>query len=125
MFAPDTDYDPIPVATGHLLAEIGIDAVRETLADDLARRCPKNARKGRLVYVARKLQTRRWPKGGEDSDRFSTEILLVPGSRIQFLDWPGAVNGNGARAAEAEAAANGSTVPDGEGADPDMDSIPF
>ena len=42
MFAPDTDYDPIPVATGQLLAEIGIDidAVRETVADDLARRCP-------------------------------------------------------------------------------------
>ena len=35
-----------------------------------------------------KLQTRRWRKEGEDSDRFSTEILLVPGSRIQFLDKP-------------------------------------
>ncbi len=52
----------------------------------------KNARKGRLVYVAGKMQTRRWRKEGEDSDRFSTEILLVPGSRIQFLDRP---NGNG------------------------------
>ena len=42
MFAPDTDYDPIAPATGNLLAEIGIDidAVRETIADDLARRCP-------------------------------------------------------------------------------------
>ena len=42
MFAPDTDYDPIAPATGRLLAEIGIDidAVRETLADDLARHCP-------------------------------------------------------------------------------------
>ena len=40
----------------------------------------KNAKKGRLVYVAGKLQTRRWKKDGEDSDRFSTEILLVPGS---------------------------------------------
>ena len=38
----------------------------------------KHARKGRLVYVAGKLQTRRWKKDGEDSDRFSTEILLVP-----------------------------------------------
>ena len=85
----------------------------------------KHARKGRLVYVAGKMQTRRWRKDGEDADRFSTEILLVPGSRIQFLDRPGAVNGNGAHAApEAEAAANGSTVPDGEGADPDL-SIPF
>ena len=42
MFAPDIDYDPIPVATGHLLADLGIDvnAVRETIADDLTRRCP-------------------------------------------------------------------------------------
>ena len=43
MFAPDTDYDPIAPSTGHLLAEIGIDAdaVRETIADDLARHCPE------------------------------------------------------------------------------------
>ena len=54
----------------------------------------KHARKGRLVYVAGKLQTRRWSKPGEDGDRFSTEILLVPGGRVQFLDKP---NGNGAR----------------------------
>ena len=44
----------------------------------------KHAKKGRLVYVAGKLQTRRWRKDGEDSDRFSTEILLVPGGRVQF-----------------------------------------
>ena len=86
----------------------------------------RNARKGRLVYVAGKLQTRRWRKDGEDADRFSTEILLVPGSRIQFLDRPGAVNGNGAQAApEAGAAAGGSAVPEGGDADPDRDSIPF
>ena len=48
----------------------------------------KHARKGRLVYVAGKLQTRRWKKEGEDSDRFSTEIILVPGGRVQFLDRP-------------------------------------
>ena len=53
----------------------------------------KHARKGRLVYVSGKLQTRKWRKDGEDSDRFSTEILLVPGGRVQFLDRP---NGNGA-----------------------------
>ena len=46
----------------------------------------RHAKKGRLVYVAGKMQTRRWRKDGEDTDRFSTEILLVPGSRIQFLD---------------------------------------
>ena len=81
----------------------------------------KNARKGRLVYVAGKMQTRRWRKEGEDSDRFSTEILLAPGSRVQFLDRP---NGNGAQAAP-EAAATDSAVPDGGDADPDMSQIPF
>ena len=42
MFAPDTDYDPIAPDTGQLLSDLGIDinAVRETLADDLTRRCP-------------------------------------------------------------------------------------
>ncbi|MXW21250.1 MAG: single-stranded DNA-binding protein [Gammaproteobacteria bacterium] len=90
------------------------------LVDMLAR----HARKGRLVYVAGKLQTRRWRKDGEASDRFSTEILLAPGSRIQFLDRPEAPNGNGGRA-EAEAAANGSTVPEGGEATDPHDSIPF
>ena len=52
----------------------------------------KHAKKGRLVYVAGKLQTRRWKKDEEDSDRFSTEILIAPGGRVQFLD---KVNGNG------------------------------
>ncbi len=84
----------------------------------------KNARKGRLVYVAGKLQTRRWRKEGENSDRFSTEILLVPGSRIQFLDRPGTVNGNGAQAAPG-APATDSAGTDGGDADPDMNQIPF
>ena len=57
----------------------------------------KHAKKGRLVYVSGKLQTRRWRKEGEDSDRFSTEILLVPGSRIQFLARP-----NGAAATQSD-----------------------
>ena len=39
----------------------------------------KHARKGRLVYVSGKLQTRRYRKEGEESDRFSTEVLLAPG----------------------------------------------
>ena len=41
----------------------------------------KHARKGRLVYIDGKLQTRRWSKPGDDGDRFSTEILLVPGGQ--------------------------------------------
>ena len=64
----------------------------------------KHAKKGRLVYVAGKMQTRKWRKDGEDSDRFSTEILLVPGGRVQFLDRPAGANGNGAQAPNGEAA---------------------
>ena len=69
------------------------------LVDMLAR----HAMKGRLVYVAGKLQTRRWRRDGEDSDRFSTEIRLAPGGSIQFLDKPKTANGpNGGDAAQAE-----------------------
>ena len=57
-----------------------------TFQDGLIDICRKHARKGRLVYVDGKLQTRRWSKPGEDTDRFSTEILLAPGGRLQFLD---------------------------------------
>ena len=81
-----------------------------TFQDGLITMLEKNAKKGRLVYVAGKLQTRRWSKDGEDSDRFSTEILLVPGGRVQFLDKPKAANGNGAQAA---APANGEAMPAG------------
>ena len=77
----------------------------------------KHAKKGRLVYVSGKLQTRKWRKDGEDSDRFSTEILLVPGGRVQFLDRP---NGNGAPTT------NGDTAPAAETATTVDDSeIPF
>ena len=82
----------------------------------------KHAKKGRLVYVSGKLQTRRWRKDGEDSDRFSTEILLVPGGRVQFLDKPAnGSNGNGAQAQGGEA-----TAPAASGtADQSGDEIPF
>ena len=80
----------------------------------------KNAKKGRLVYVAGKMQTRRFRKDGEDSDRFSTEILLVPGSRVQFLDKANGANGAVASAQPAGEPANGSAV----SAEPD-ESIPF
>ncbi|MDE0408518.1 MAG: single-stranded DNA-binding protein, partial [Alphaproteobacteria bacterium] len=71
----------------------------------------KHARKGRLVYVSGKLQTRRWRKEGEDSDRFSTEILLAPGGRIQFLERP---NGNGAPVAQAEDTGPATPADDGD-----------
>ncbi|MDE3260994.1 MAG: single-stranded DNA-binding protein, partial [Acidobacteriota bacterium] len=75
----------------------------------------KHAAKGRLVYVAGKLQTRRWKKDGEESDRFSTEILLVPGSVIQFLDKP-----NGAPASAAQKPAEQPATTPGNGSE-----IPF
>ena len=50
----------------------------------------KHGRKGRLVFVQGKLQTRRWRKDGEDTDRFTTEIMVIPGSQVSFLDKPDA-----------------------------------
>jgi len=64
----------------------------------------RHAKKGRLVHAEGKLQTRRWKKDGEDSDRFSTEILVVPGHRLQFLDKRDGANG-------AAQAAGGEPVP--------------
>ena len=78
----------------------------------------RHAKKGRLVYIAGKLQTRKWRKDGEDSDRYSTEIILVPGGRVQFLERP--ANGNGAPASDGEATAPAATEP----SQPD-DDLPF
>ena len=86
-----------------------------TFQDGLIEMFEKHARKGRLVYVSGKLQTRRYKKDGEDSDRFSTEILLVPGSRVQFIDKPSDAP------SAAAAPANGQPDP---AADPDS-GIPF
>ena len=82
-----------------------------TFQDGLVNMLEKHAKKGRLVYVAGKLQTRRWRKDGEDSDRFSTEILLVPGGRVQFLDKPAGANGNGAPPANGEATTTADAAP--------------
>ena len=81
-----------------------------TFQDGLIDMLAKHAKKGRLIYVSGKMQTRKWRKDGEDSDRFSTEILLVPGGRVQLLDKPAGTNGNGAAPVDGEdapAAANG------------------
>ncbi|MDE0032218.1 MAG: single-stranded DNA-binding protein [Deltaproteobacteria bacterium] len=88
-----------------------------TFQDGLIDMLEKHARKGRLVFVDGKLQTRQWSKPGEDSVRYSTEILLVPGGRVQFLSKP---NGNGVQA-PADAAMQ-DTAP--ASPDPD-DDIPF
>ena len=82
----------------------------------------KHAKKGRLVYVAGKLQTRRWRKDGEDSDRFSTEIILVPGSRVQFLDRGANGNATPAPGGESAPAAAGGA---GDDAAPADGTMPF
>ena len=81
-----------------------------TFQNGLVDMLEKHAKKGRLVYVAGKLQTRKWRKDGEDSDRYSTEIILVPGSRIQFLERPSATNGDAAPASSNEATAPASAA---------------
>ena len=98
-----------------------------TFQDGLIDMFEKHAMKGRLVYIDGKLQTRRWKKDGEDSDRFSTEILLVPGGRVQFLDKPNGANGNGAQTAAAETADSGTMPAGGAPAQADDldEEIPF
>ena len=94
-----------------------------TFQDGLIDMFQKHAVKGRLVYVDGKLQTRRWKKDGESSERFSTEILLVPGGRVQFLDKP---NGNAAPAQADPAMAGDTSAAPAGGAPADMDDeIPF
>ena len=83
----------------------------------------RHAKKGRLVYVSGKLQTRRWRKDGEDSDRFSTEVLLAPGGRIQFLERPNGANGAGAPDGEAEASTESAQAP--AAAQASTSDIPF
>ena len=95
-----------------------------TFQDGLIDMLVRHAKKGRLVHAEGKLQTRRWKKDGEDSDRFSTEILIVPGHKVQFLDRPNGGNGNGAQAAPETAPANGGAMPAGGAEDPG-DIIPF
>ena len=95
-----------------------------TFQDGLISMLERNAKKGRLVHAEGKLQTRRWKKDGEDSDRFSTEILVVPGHKVQFLDKPQGANGNGA----ATEPANGGAMPAGATSAPSDDfddDIPF
>ena len=79
-----------------------------TFQDGLIGMLERHAKKGRLVHAEGKLQTRRWRKDGEDSDRFSTEIMVVPGHKVQFLDKP-----NGAQAAAGTAPTNGEAMPAG------------
>ena len=93
-----------------------------TFQDGLIDMLQKHARKGRLVHIEGKLQTRRWRKDGEDSDRFSTEILIVPGGRVQFYDKP--VGSDTPAADAAPPAGDAGAMP--AGGDPsESDEIPF
>ena len=65
-----------------------------TFQEGLIERLESHATKGRLVLVEGKLQTRKFTTG-EGDERSSTEILVVPGHRVQFLDKPNGANGNG------------------------------
>ena len=95
-----------------------------TFQDGLITMLEKHAKKGRLVHAEGKLQTRRWSKPGEDGDRFSTEILVVPGHKVQFLDKP---NGAQAPAQPAAEPANGGAMPAGgaPASTEDSSDIPF
>ena len=91
-----------------------------TFQEGLIERLEQQGTKGRLVHVEGKLKTRKFTTR-EGDERSATEVLIVPGHRVQFLDKPNGANGNGAMpravaAAVAEADAAG---------DLDADDIPF
>ena len=88
------------------------------LIDMLEKHATQGTAGVRLRHV---LQTRRWRKDGEESDRFSTEIRLAPGGRVQFLDKPNGANGSTGQAAQAASA----ETPDAPATSQDDDSIPF
>ena len=92
-----------------------------TFQEGLIERLEQQGTKGRLVLVEGKLQTRTFTTRDGD-ERSATEILIVPGHRVQFLDKPNGANGNGRTMPRAVAAA----VAEGDAAgDLDADDIPF
>ena len=92
-----------------------------TFQEGLIERLEQHATKGRLVLVEGKLQTRTFTTGDGD-ERSATEILVVPGHRVQFLDRPNGANGSGGATPRAVAAAVASAD---AGGDLDSDDIPF
>ena len=91
-----------------------------TFQDGLIKMLEKHARKGRLVYLEGKLQTRKWRDEDKGVDRFSTEILLVPGGRVQFLGkMSAAQDADGVP----ETGADGQPPEAGDGAVPATDAI--
>lgn len=91
-----------------------------TFQEGLIERLEQQGTKGRLVLVEGKLQTRTFTtRGGEE--RSATEVLIVPGHRVQFLDKPNGANGNGAMPRAVAAA----VADEDAGGDLDTDDIPF
>ena len=78
-----------------------------TFQDGMVTTLEKHAKKGRLVYVEGKLQTRKWTDAN-GNERYSTEILVVPGGRIQFIDKP---NGASPQQPPAEQAPGDDEIP--------------
>lgn len=74
----------------------------------------KHCRKGRRAFVQGKLQTRKW-QDRDDRDRNTTEVLIVPGGRVSFLD-----KANGDEPAGADASPPGE-APASADADPGDD----
>ena len=62
----------------------------------------KHAKKGRLVFVSGKLQTRSFRKENETTDRSVTEMLLIPSSKVTFLDKREEENGEAAEGEESQ-----------------------
>ena len=92
-----------------------------TFQEGLIDRLEQQGTKGRLVHVEGKLKTRKFTTR-EGDERSATEILIVPGHRVQFLDKPNGANGNGRAMPRAVAAA----VAEADAAgDLDQDDIPF
>ena len=77
----------------------------------------KHCRKGRRTFIQGKLQTRKW-KDREGRDRTTTEVLIVPGGRVSFLD-----KANGSEPSRADAPPP-TDAPAGNAADPG-DDLPF
>ena len=92
-----------------------------TFQEGLIDRLEQQGTKGRLVHVEGKLKTRKFTTR-EGDERSATEILIVPGHRVQFLDKPNGANGNGRAMPRAVAAAVAEADAVG---DLDSDDIPF
>ena len=63
--------------------------------------------KGKLVMVQGGLRTRSWKKDGEESNRYTTEIVINPAGRFQLLEraTEGVPSGNGSQSAAESAPA--------------------